>query len=164
MRFFKKISLWISLFAVFLVHQSLGQSLPDWISEIGISNLEIVCEFESSKNVFFVLRTSSEIVTAERILVTDGKRAPDHFSVGWKLFSQLGHQLYLEEPESTVSRKVVRTADGFFVQHLTSYKPVSDYSDPIRIELRFKTIESTDQDPTFSSLPLLGECTVPWGS
>lgn len=164
MRFFKKKSLWVSLSIILLAHQSLGQSLPDWISDFRISNLEIVCKFESSESTFFVLRTSSEIVTAERILVTNGKRAPDHFSVGWKLFSHLGQRLYLEEPESTISHEVVSSVDGFYVQHLTSYKPVSDYSDPIRIELRFKRIKSTDQDPTFTSLPLLGECTIPWGS
>lgn len=157
-----KILLCVVLLGALPSHRSFGQILPEWISAIVESDVEVVCKFESSESVFFVLRTLSEIIAAERIFVTDGNHPPDNFSVGWKLFAVTGRKLYLDEPEKTISHEVINNSDGFFVQHLTSYKPLSGYNDPIRIELRFKSIQSTSQDTDFSSLPLLGNCTVPW--
>lgn len=154
--------LFVVLLGALLSRHSFGTSLPDWISDIVRSDVEVVCDFESSGSDFFVLRTSSEIISAERIFVTDGSNPPDHFSVGWKLFAVTDRKLYLDGSEKTISHEVVSNSDGFFVQHLTSYKPVLDYNGPIRIELRFKNIKSTSQDADFSSLPLLGNCTVPW--
>ncbi len=140
-----------------------ASGIDSWVLEIEKQSAIAACKYDIDGDYFAIFKTEENIVTAEKVFVTDSIEPPRKFSVGWKLESVGGKQLALSHPSKTLLHAVVNGEKGYYAEHHTSYTPYQNYRGAIRVIVKFKTSDSSHKEEVdFKNLPEVASCKLDW--